>query len=141
MREIVLRSGSLNYDVNAASLETAIAPGGKSLTVQADTPGTDINLIVKRYQSTGELPLRNLPPFGDEFAEIEDFKDALTLVRRAEEAFMQQPADVRANFDNDPAKYVAYCEKHFDNPVKMKEMFPDWVVPEVKPVEPVVDKK
>lgn len=132
-----LRTG-FNYDRDEVSRDTGIAPGGKSLTVQSDTPGTDINLIVKRFTVTGELPIRQMPPVFDEL-EVDDLKDALNLVRRADEAFMSQPAEVRAKFDNDPVKYVKYCEENFEKPEKMKEIFPDWHVP-VPKAEDVVAK-
>lgn len=90
--------------------KTAIHCTDDSLTVQADAKATDINLIMKNYHRTGQLPpVQRLPSYGD-FDSISDFREALHVVRDAEAQFMMLPAEVRARFDNDAVKFVEFCD-------------------------------
>lgn len=72
---------------------------------------TDINNIVRKYMQTGELPVHNMPPLRDDFGAVESMQDAMDLIVAAKDAFMQQPADVRSRFHNDPAEFVEFCSK------------------------------
>lgn len=94
--------GAYNYDLAAASAESAIESGGASLTVQSMAEDADINVIVKRFGLTGRLPEDpRVPTYGD-FTGISSYRDALEVVMAADSAFMEFPADVRARFGNDP---------------------------------------
>lgn len=104
-----------NYDMFAASNESAVDcqrdPQGKSLAQQHFKDECDINVIVHRFGLTGELPqgLR-LPTYGD-YTGIFDFQTAMNAIREANVNFMQLPAEIRARFDNDPQKYLQFCEE------------------------------
>lgn len=78
-----------------------------SVTQQSFASECDINTIVKRFGVTGELP--NVVPaqYGD-FTGVTDYQSALNAVREAGVGFMSMDADIRAHFDNDPAKFVAF---------------------------------
>lgn len=68
----------------------------------------DINTIVERFHLTGEVPqLTELPKYAD-FEGVFDFQSAMNAVRQAQETFMSLPAKLRARFDNDPQKFVAF---------------------------------
>lgn len=84
---------------------------GKTRQDQAND--ADINVIVKRYGLTGQLPV--VPPkipLEADFREAGQFDlaSALRFVRGAHDAFMSFPAEIRARFENDPAKFVAFVE-------------------------------
>lgn len=84
---------------------------GKTRQDQADD--ADINVIVKRFGLTGQLP--QVPPkipLEADFREAGNFDlgAALRFVRGAEAAFMAFPADVRARFGNDPVQFVSFVE-------------------------------
>lgn len=84
---------------------------GKTRQEQAED--ADINVIVKRYGLTGQLP--QVPPkipLSVDFREAGDFDlgAAMRFVRGANEAFMSFPADIRARFENDPVQFVAFVE-------------------------------
>lgn len=80
-----------------------------SLTRQADADDCDINVMMARYQNTGELPRMNprAPQWGD-FSSVLDYREALDVVRQAETDFDMLPADVRDRFGNDPAKMLEF---------------------------------
>lgn len=83
---------------------------GDSLTVQADAVDADINVIMDRYARTGQIPgVSRLPSFGD-FEGLTDYGSMLRAIREADDLFMQMPAKIRAEFDNDPERFIAACE-------------------------------
>lgn len=68
-----------------------------------------MNFIVKRFEQTGVLPqVQGSPIFGD-FASVPDYQAAIQLVDHAHAQFAGLSADLRAEFDNDPAKFLAFC--------------------------------
>lgn len=75
-------------------------------TRQDDLKASNINNIVKRYQRTGELPVKNREAFFADVSAVPDFQTAMNIVDQAREGFMSLPAEVRAKHDNDPAKFV-----------------------------------
>lgn len=119
-------TGEMVYDV------------GKTRQDQADD--ADINVIVKRYGLSGQLPVvRPKIPLEADFREAGEFDlgAALRFVRDANAAFMAYPAEVRAKFENDPAKFVAFVE----NPANKEECVRLGILPKdpPPPVKEVMD--
>lgn len=81
----------------------------KSLTRQAGAEEADINFIMKRYEKTGVLPLETQERVFADVSELGSFREAMDVVRAAEESFMSLPARVRARFENDPVAFVDFC--------------------------------
>lgn len=80
-------------------------PEGASLTQKHQAHDTDINVIVKRFGVTGQLPQRlNALNLGA-FDEIFDYQSAMNALVAADRAFMSIDADIRARFHNDPQKF------------------------------------
>jgi len=80
-----------------------------SLTKQSEKNSCDINKIVQKYIKTGVMPhVRNSVEllYLDATA-IPDYQSALNIVIESEASFNSLPAQVRAHFDNDPAKFVS----------------------------------
>lgn len=104
-----LRS-AYNYDTDEASNETGLACPEPTLTQQQFAEESDINFIAERYGLTGELPqVLDLPRYGD-FTGIFDFQSAQNAVVQAKQQFMTLPAKLRARFDNDPGKMMAFLD-------------------------------
>lgn len=74
----------------------------KGMTQQEFLFDSDINEIVRRFGLTGKLPDDLRVPLSGDFTGIEDYHSAILAVRKAEEAFMEMPAELRARFNNDP---------------------------------------
>lgn len=107
-----------NYDLDAASDETAYRETSKSLTVQSMTEDADLNVMMARFGVTGKMPENvRLPQYGD-FSHITDFQSAMNAVTEAEEEFMSLPASVRARFENNPQLLLDFCE----NPANISEV-------------------
>lgn len=106
-----------NYDADLVSNETGLKCEDASLAQQHQKDESDINVIVKRFGLTGELPANpRLPQYGD-FTGIKDYQSALHAVQSAQEAFMEIPAEIRARFDNDPEVFLEFCA----NPANKEE--------------------
>ncbi len=77
------------------------------MTKQSFKDGTDINLIIQKYDAQGVLTHLNeaAGSFAD-VSEISDFQDALDVVRAAEETFMQLGSRARKVFRNSPAEFL-----------------------------------
>lgn len=108
-RAVFFRSG-FNYDVEAASNESALKCDDESLTIQSAKDEADINTIVRRFGLTGELPGDVQMPQSGDFTNAVDFHACMNLVREAQDEFLRVPADIRARFLNDPARFMAFVE-------------------------------
>lgn len=84
---------------------------GESLAIQSEKDNCDINVIMKRFGQTGQLPNgARLPPLNGDFSDVvTDYGSALRLVREAEASFGALPAKVRERFKNSPEAFVAFC--------------------------------
>lgn len=84
---------------------------GPSLTKQEFAEDCDINLLMSRYEKTGVITHVNkaVPQYLD-LSDVPDLQRAIEIAREAETAFMQLPAAVRREFDNDPIKFVQFAE-------------------------------
>lgn len=96
---------------------------------QSEFRGTDINVIVKQYQQTGMLPQVQPGQFLD-VSVVADYREALAEVRLAESFFSSLPAEVRAEFANDPAEFLDFATDP-QNRARMQEL-------KLIPADPVV---
>lgn len=121
MKEVFVRS-PYNYDVKAVSDENGLfCPPEEGMTQQHFQEECDINEIVRRFGFTGELPENPRMPVSGDFTGVVDFHSALNLVREAEGAFMEFPAELRARFRNDPGELIAFLseDSNRDEAVKL----------------------
>lgn len=83
---------------------------GPGRTKQADRDDCDINVIMRRYVSSGQLPAGvGVGTYGD-FSGPSDLLEAYELVKRAEAQFASLPAEVRERFSNRPAKFLEFVQ-------------------------------
>lgn len=99
-----------NYDMDKVSEETGLHCLDESRAIQSGKDDADINVIVKRFGISGQLPQGVRMPTYEDFGDvIFDYRSALDAIRDADASFMKMPADVRARFQNDPATFVDFC--------------------------------
>lgn len=110
-----------NYDVNEASELAGVVNEEETRTQQHFKEQCDINRIVSTYAKTGLVPGNPRTPVEEDFVGIIDFHTAMNAVRRADEAFMELPAELRSRFHNDPQEYVEFCldKENLDELVQM----------------------
>lgn len=85
-----------------------------SLTQQEFTEECDINNVILRFSSTGELPPRvnaRVAEFLD-VSEIGDLHESLSLAARGREAFDALPDQVRAAVGYDPMRLLDALDEH-----------------------------
>lgn len=96
------------YDEKRDKLEAdacCVQDFGPSLTQQQFTEDSDVNVIARRFGLTGTMPVLPIDPshYGD-FTNAPDLREALEILRDADEQFMSLPPNIRSRFDNSPAK-------------------------------------
>lgn len=85
--------------------------GKDGMTRQEFAEEADINTIMARYEKTGLLPhYPDRKPFYGDFVDLPSFQEAQEIILQADAAFMALPARVRAEFDNDPARFVEFAQ-------------------------------
>lgn len=109
-----------NYDHNAVSIRTGLFCIEPSLARQEFKDECDINFIVETYGLTGQIPVGMKAPEYQDFEGIIDFQTAVHAVMAAEESFMEMPANVRREFDNDPQRFLEFCADEGNLP-KLRE--------------------
>lgn len=108
MNEIYNRIDPETGEVVGRGVRTVI--NEPSRTKQSFKDECDINTIMKRFERTGLITHNNArAAYFDDVSEVPDFAAAVATVRKADEMFMSLPAKLRAEFDNDPQQYVAFC--------------------------------
>lgn len=79
-----------------------------SRTQQEFADECDINVIMRRYGRTGQLPNLNLQGVYGDFAEIPDYMEALNTVLKAQADFAELPATVRERFQHNPGAMLQF---------------------------------
>lgn len=80
-----------------------------SKTKQSFKDEVNINSIIRRFQSTGELPLDG--PSNPKYADVSNlpsYQDSLNYVNYAQEQFNSLSSEIRERFDNNPGKYLEF---------------------------------
>jgi phage internal scaffolding protein len=95
---------------------------GESLTQQHFKDECDVINIIKKHDRNGiiEHVQRGQARYGD-FSEVAGYREALDLIRHAQDEFMTIPSDIRKKFDNDPGKFYEFVSNP-DNKEELKQM-------------------
>jgi len=82
-----------------------------SKTIQSAKDECDINIILKKYKTTGQLPdlIKSNPQYGD-FSQVSDYQSAMNVIVHAQEQFSALSAHVRKRFNNDPAEFLSFAQ-------------------------------
>ncbi|NBV72282.1 MAG: scaffolding protein [Burkholderiaceae bacterium] len=105
-----------NYDKDAASNESGLHCEDASLAQQHYKEECDINTILQKFNISGILPENPLSPRYGDFTGIGDYHSALNRVIAAQDEFEGLPANIRARFDNDPAKLIEFLDDETNRP-------------------------
>jgi len=81
---------------------------GPGMTRQSEKDSCDVNKIVERFKRTGILPPVARQGFYADVAELGGYREVLERVNEARGYFAQLPAQVRADFENDPAQFLDF---------------------------------
>lgn len=127
-----------NYDRREASMRSALYCDDPSLAQQHAKDDADINVLVKRYGITNQLPVLDRVPLQGDFTEIGDYQSALNAVIAAQRDFQSLPAEVRKEFDNDPQRFLEFTSDE-KNKEKNMEKLKEWKLlkPQAAPPAPI----
>lgn len=86
------------------------ATEGESLTQQHMAQEADIRHIIKKHDRTGIIShvARGVAQYGD-YSQVNEYREALDIVRNASNSFMELPADIRKQFNNDPGEFFEFA--------------------------------
>lgn len=137
--KIIVRAPNA-YDADAVSEQTGLECPEPTMTNQADAEQTDINLLVKRFGLTGEMPVIQRLPINEDFVGTLTYKDALNAIIEADNVFMELPAEVRQRFNHDAAAFLDFTSdpKNLDELRKMGLAPPAPPVPAPEPPKETV---
>jgi len=102
-------------------LKVSISFPAQGRTKQSFKSECDINTIMAKYLSTGQLPQLNLgnPQYEDTTGY--DFQEAAQLVAQAKSLFQELPSSLRQRFENSPAQFLNFTSNP-NNRVELAEM-------------------
>lgn len=80
-----------------------------TMTQQHFTAECDVNNILAKFVRTGILDTIG-PGTYEDVSDSLDYLTALQTIQRANEVFEALPSKIRAEFQNDPAQYLAFVE-------------------------------
>lgn len=115
-------------------------------TKQADSIDCDINVLMAKYNQTGDARILNvgnaIPRYGD-FSNVPDFMAGQLQIKEAEALFMDLPAAIRSRFENQPDHLIHFMQAlESEDPELINEALelglverPQGWKPEVKPVD------
>lgn len=86
-------------------------PPDSPYTDQSFKEECDINTIMARYQSTGELPVLN--EMQGQYLDVTgmDFQEHMDFIIQAQEMFDDLPSSIRDRFGNDPAAFLDFTSQ------------------------------
>ena len=81
----------------------------------------DVNQIIRRAQKSGILPGTDVERVYADVSDAVSYHEALNLINNAHHQFMSLEAEVRARFENDPAKFTEFMhdEKNVEEMYKL----------------------
>lgn len=110
-----------NYDVDLVSRMTAYVEDQETKTQQQFKDDSDINVMMERFGLGHPIPQNfRLPSYGD-FSDVSDYRSAWDAVFAMQNDFMELPARVRAEFANDPQRFLEFVSND-GNKERMREM-------------------
>jgi phage internal scaffolding protein len=89
---------------------TGFETTGDSLTQQSHAAAADVRNIIKQYDRTGLIANVNkgIAQYGD-YSEINEYAEALNMVREANESFATLPSHIRQQFNNNAGLFFEFA--------------------------------
>lgn len=97
-----------NYDMDEASARSGLECKDATLAQQQFKEECDINTIVERFGITGMLPTNLRVPLAAEFVDVLDYHTAMNTIIASDKAFMEMPANIRDQFQNNAGRFVDF---------------------------------
>lgn len=136
-QEKLMTNRNTAYDYRRVQVDCGATEDNPGKTVQSEKASCDINLMMKTFQKTGQIPQSTKIPMYGDFSNSVDYMEAVQLTKDADRMFMSLPAEIRKRFQNNPAELLAFMADK-ENLEEAQEL---GLVrtPETEPPEPVVE--
>lgn len=109
MATIKVDSPVLRHAYSESCRESDLKCEDPSLTQQHFRDEADINTMLERFKVTGQMPQGVVMPSYGDFTGLTTYQEAMNVLLKAQNAFMEMPANVRARFGNDPGQFMEFC--------------------------------
>lgn len=80
--------------------------GGQLMVKRAEQAASDINVIMRRWKSSGVAPVMTATPQYGDFSSGVDYHSGVNALLAAEKDFAALPSEVRKRVDNDPGQFL-----------------------------------
>lgn len=96
-------------------------PADSEYTKQEFKDECDINILMSKYQATGQMPVINQT--APQYLDVSgiDYQDSMQFIAGAQTLFNELPSSVRSRFQNDPAQFLDFTSNE-NNRLEMAEM-------------------
>lgn len=111
----------INYSATRHPPKVTLTCTSPSQTKQSDKDSCDINLIVKRYQTSGILPPVNVQGLFVDVSSMPDYRAAIDQVEFAAGIFRQLTTEQREFFQNDVEAFLDFVSDA-NNTEAMKDL-------------------
>lgn len=124
-------------------IHTETVPRGASLTQQQYKEDCDVNLIMEKYMKLGQMPPFDPDQvvYGD-MTSLPSYQEALDVVKKAGDLFLEIPAQIRQRFGNDPQQLMDFLASEKEDDIaesyKLGLRHKKPVTPD--PNKPLIDK-
>lgn len=111
-KDKVEKSTVLSQSVRVRRRVQKTCKAGSSKTMQQFVKDCDFNAIVQKALRANVWPPQAERLAAQTFTDVShltSYQDSIQLVQEAQEMFLAIPARIRARFDNDPAKFIAFA--------------------------------
>lgn len=99
-----------DYTERHAAMFAAAIGEDEGLVQQHMRDECDVNVIMRRYQQTGELThISTMAGEYGDYSEVNDYQSGLEQIRLAEEMFLELPSSVRDKFNNNPGEFIEFA--------------------------------
>lgn len=98
-----------NYQKSSGVVYSSDLP---SMTKQEFKNDVNMNSIMKRYRSTGILPVSNAKAVFGDFSKVYDYQTAVQKVMEIDEEFLKLPSHVRERYGNNPDMFMQAISNH-----------------------------
>lgn len=111
-------------------------PPEEGMTRQEFADECNINVLMAQYERTGVIShVNQRQPMFVDVSDVPDLARAIAIVEEGEKSFMTLPASVRREFDNDPVKFLEFCQ----DPASLSKLREWGLAPPEKVVEPSLE--
>ncbi|AZL82686.1 internal scaffolding protein [Apis mellifera associated microvirus 20] len=134
----------ITVDSKTGRVRVSTKTVGEPMTQQQFKDQVEINNIINKYRTTGEMHhLNRSQGVYLDVSKITNLLEAHAIVQKASDAFMDLPADLRSRFENNPQKLIEFMQnpQNKDEAIELGLMERPIPPTQTQPTEPIKNDK